>query len=74
MGIPRLGYIVIATATTSLADTIETYFAGMDLRPSATDLVIDELDQWRNPVHSVAGFTQTFNLVVVADRALPAGR
>lgn len=60
----------MTAALTTLTDTIETFFAGLDLRPSGSDLVIDELDQWRNPVHAVAGYTQTFNLVVVAEPRL----
>ncbi|ALG09047.1 hypothetical protein [Kibdelosporangium phytohabitans] len=64
---------VTTAATSTLTDTIETFFAGMDLRPSGTDIVIDQLDQWRNPKHAVAGFTQTFNLVIVAGHDLPAG-
>nr|CEL20515.1 hypothetical protein [Kibdelosporangium sp. MJ126-NF4]CTQ97739.1 hypothetical protein [Kibdelosporangium sp. MJ126-NF4] len=64
---------MIVALTTSLTDTIETFFADVDLRSSGSDVVIDELDQWHNPVHSVAGFTQTFNLVLVAERQLPVG-
>jgi hypothetical protein len=54
-----------ATGSTSIAGTLESLFAGTDLR-SGTDLVIDELDQWRIAGEAIAGFsTQTFNLVVV---------
>jgi hypothetical protein len=57
------------TATT-LADTLDALFAELDLHsPEGTDLVIDELDQWKNPKDCIAGFsTQTFNLVVVQGR------
>jgi hypothetical protein len=60
------------TATATLADTLEALFADLDLScDEGTDLVIDEMDQWRNPAESAAGCTfscQTFNLVVVQGR------
>jgi hypothetical protein len=69
----RIGDIVIATlhtATATVTDTLETLFSDLHLHLAdavSTDLVIDELDQWRNPEHTHAGScTQTFNLVVVA--------
>jgi hypothetical protein len=60
------------TATATLTDTLESLFAELDLHSTeGTDLVIDELDQWRNPADSAAGCSfscQTFNLVVVQGR------
>ena len=57
------------TATATLTDTLEALFAELDLHSDeGSDLVIDELDQWKNPENSAAGCTfscQTFNLVVV---------
>jgi hypothetical protein len=78
-GESEIGDIVIATlnntvtsntATATLADTLEALFAELDLHSAeGTDLVIDELDRWRNPKDCIAGFsTQTFNLVVVQGR------
>jgi hypothetical protein len=57
------------TTAATVTDTLESLFAALDLHSadSASDLVIDELDQWRNPEHTLAGScAQTFNLVVVA--------
>lgn len=63
---------VITAATATVTDSLESLFAELDLHLAdaaavETDLVIDELDQWRNPEVTLAGScTQTFNLVVVA--------
>jgi hypothetical protein len=77
-GESQIGDIVIATlndtatsntATATLTDTLESLFAELDLHSAeGTDLVIDELDQWKNPKNCIAGFTQSFNLVVVQGR------
>jgi hypothetical protein len=57
-------------ATANISDTLGSLFAELDLHladAAGSDLVIDTLDQWRNPEHTLAGScTQTFNLVVVA--------
>ena len=70
-GKQRIGDTVIATVT----DTLKSLFTDFDLHfaetaDAETDLVIDELDQWRNPERTLAGAcTQTFNLVVVPQGA-----
>lgn len=67
---PRIGDIVITTLNNAVAvtDTLESLFAKLDLRLNGTDgdLVIDELDQWRNPERTLPGRCVTYNLVVVA--------
>ncbi|TCO53669.1 hypothetical protein [Actinocrispum wychmicini] len=57
------------TVTATLTDTLGSLFAELDLQLTIdSDLVINELDQWRNPEATMAGScTQTFNLVVVAE-------
>jgi hypothetical protein len=74
-GKSRIGDIVIATlnntVTATVTGTLESLFAELDLHladsAADSDLVINELDQWRNPERTLAGScTQTFNLVVVA--------
>jgi hypothetical protein len=57
------------TAATTVTETLEALFAEMDLRVPATEaeLVINELDRWRNPDNAVADFcAPSFNLVVVS--------
>jgi hypothetical protein len=58
-----------ATDTPSIIDTLESMFAGLDFRADGSDLVIDELDRWRNAKDAVARLSgQTFNFVAVAGR------
>ncbi|MCE7003541.1 hypothetical protein LWC34_11980 [Kibdelosporangium philippinense] len=57
-------------ATATLTDTIATFFAGTT-DTVATDLVIDELDQWHNPMDSVASFSKpTFSHVAIGAHQL----
>jgi hypothetical protein len=69
----KIGDIVIATlnnaTTASISNTLGSLFAELDLQLGTdSDLVIKELDQWRNPdVRMAAPTVQTFNLVVVAE-------
>lgn len=49
------------TATATLTDTLESLFAELDLHLAGTaaagqtDLVIDQLDQWKNSSQAAAG-------------------
>lgn len=67
---------VITTATTTVTDTLESLFAELDLHlagavAAETDLVIDELDQWRNPEGALARLCEICtNVVVPAQREM----
>ncbi|RSM90483.1 hypothetical protein DMH04_03175 [Kibdelosporangium aridum] len=65
---------MIATfAAATLTDTIHTFFADFPCSTDTvvTDLVIDELDQWHNPMESVASFSKpTFSHVALGARQL----
>ncbi|MFC0110332.1 hypothetical protein [Kibdelosporangium aridum] len=65
---------MIATlAAATLTDTIHTFFADFPRSTGTvvTDLVIDELDQWHNPMESVASFSKpTFSHVAIGAHQL----
>lgn len=57
---------------TAVSDALESLLAkqGMTVAGTDSDLVIDEFDRWHNPENTFAVFTtQTFNLVVVAQKS-----